>query len=338
MATSDAAESNVDDTFGVLYIGFIVSMIGYGFTFFQTYVYFSRYPKDLFIMKATVAFLCVLDTVSSALISQTVYYYLVTMFPLASAMVNTTSAFCAENALAAALIFIVQLLYASRVWKLSKNITLTAIIAFMCLVGFALTLAMTAMMVHNAGFAHLATSPSKTIVAIGQAAVFVAGFITFIALQLFSHGAHWSENTQPDDWFNKMITIFFSQGCSATLVQLAYFVIFVATPTRVIWIPFHLMSSKLFVNCLLSLLNSRQAYHGHGINHEDSSIGPQKSNISGTGKPNVHFGVTDTQPPINIEVSRTVEQDVTVNKGTFDSDETSFDIHDISKGGQGYAV
>ncbi|KAK0221804.1 hypothetical protein IW262DRAFT_931713 [Armillaria fumosa] len=323
MTTSDAAESNVDDTFGVLYIGFIVSMIGYGFTFFQTYVYFSRYPKDLFIMKATVAFLCVLDTVSSALISQTAYYYLVTMFPLASAMVNTTSAFCAENTLAAALIFIVQLLCASRVWKLSKNITLTSIIAFMCLVGFALNLAMTAMMVHNAGFAHLATSPSKAIVAVGQAAVFVGAFTTFIALRLFSHGAHWSENTQPDDWFNKMITIFFSQGCSATLVQLAYFVIFMATPTRVIWIPFHLLSSKLFVNCLLSLLNSRQAYHGHGIHHEDSSVGPQKSSISGTVKPSVHFSVADTQPPINIEVSRTVEQDVTMNKGTFDSDEVS---------------
>ncbi|KAK0487491.1 hypothetical protein IW261DRAFT_619118 [Armillaria novae-zelandiae] len=338
MTTSDAAESNVDDTFGVLYIGFIVSMIGYGFTFFQTYVYFSRYPKDLFIMKAMVAFLCVLDTVSSALISQTAYYYLVTMFPLASAMVNTTSAFCAENALAAALIFIVQLLYTSRVWKLSKNVTLTSIIAFMCLLGFALTLAMTAMMVRNAGFAHLATSPSKAIVAIGQAAVFIAGFTTFIALRLFSHGAQWSKNTQPNDWFNKMINIFFSQGCSATLVQLAYFVIFMATPTRVIWIPFHLLSSKLFVNCLLSLLNSRQAYHGPRIHHEDSSVGPQKSDIRGTVKPSVHFGVADTQPPINIEVSRTVEQDVTMNRDTFHSDETSFDIQEISKHGHGYAV
>ncbi|KAK0464582.1 uncharacterized protein EV420DRAFT_1517030 [Desarmillaria tabescens] len=338
MTTSDAAESNVDDTFGVFYIGFIVSMIGYGFTFFQTYVYFSRYPKDIFIMKAAVAFLCLLNTASSALISQTAYYYLVTTFPLASAMVDATSAFCAENTLAAALILIVQLCYASRVWKLSKNVTVTSIIAIMCLVGFALTLAMTVMMVRNAGFVHLAASPNKAIVAVGQATVFFGALITFIALKLYSHGAHWSENIQPDDWFNKTIAIFFSQGCSATLVQLAYFVVFVATPTRVIWIPFHLMSSKLFINCLLSLLNSRQAHHGHGINHEDSSISQHKSTIGGPGKPGVHFNVADTQPPINIEVSRTVEQDVTVNKSTFDSDETHFDIHEISKDAKGYAV
>ncbi|KAK0201732.1 hypothetical protein DFS33DRAFT_1349576 [Desarmillaria ectypa] len=329
MATSDAVEPNVDDTFGVLYIGFIVSMIGYGFTFFQSYVYFSRYPKDLFIMKVMVAFLCLLDTASSALISQTTYYYLVTTFPLASAMVDATSAFCAENTLVATLIFIVQLFYAARVWKLSKNVTLTSIIAILCLVGFALTLVMTAMMVRNASFAHLATSPSKAIVAIGQAAVFFGASITFIALKLFSHDAHRSKNMQPDDWFNKTITIFFSQGWSATLVQLTYFVVFVATPTRVIWIPFHLMSSKLFINCLLSLLNSRQAYHGHGVNHEDSSIGQHKSTISGPGKSGVHFNVADTQSPINIEISRTVEQDVTVNKSAFDSDETAFDIHEV---------
>ncbi len=41
MATSDAAEYNVDDTFGVLYIGFIVSMIGYGFTFFREFMFGS---------------------------------------------------------------------------------------------------------------------------------------------------------------------------------------------------------------------------------------------------------------------------------------------------------
>ncbi|KAG7443056.1 uncharacterized protein BT62DRAFT_347383 [Guyanagaster necrorhizus] len=253
MSTSEAAESSIGDTFGVLYIGFIVSMIGYGFTFFQTYVYFSRYSKDLFVMKAIVAFLCVLDTASSALISQTAYYYLVTTFPLASAMVDVTISFCAENTVAAALICIVQLFYASRVWKLSKNITLTSTITLLCLVGFALTLAMTAMMVRNTEFAQLATSPSKAIVAIGQSSVFVCGLTTFTALRLCSHGAYWSENTQRDDWFNKTITVFFSQGCSATLMQITYFVVFIATPTRVIWIPFHLMSSKLFINCLLSL-------------------------------------------------------------------------------------
>ncbi len=36
---------------------------------------------------------------------------------------------------------------------------------------------------------------------------------------------------RPDDWFNKMITIFFSQGCTATLVQLAYFVIVRLSPS-----------------------------------------------------------------------------------------------------------
>ncbi|KAJ7015833.1 hypothetical protein C8F04DRAFT_1266458 [Mycena alexandri] len=43
--------SNPEQTFGVLFIGFALSMTGYGFTFFQTYVYFSGYPSDHWALK-----------------------------------------------------------------------------------------------------------------------------------------------------------------------------------------------------------------------------------------------------------------------------------------------
>ncbi|KAH8119741.1 hypothetical protein DFH11DRAFT_1721660 [Phellopilus nigrolimitatus] len=37
---------NSERTFGALFVGFVLSTILYGLTFFQTYLYFSRYPKD----------------------------------------------------------------------------------------------------------------------------------------------------------------------------------------------------------------------------------------------------------------------------------------------------
>ncbi|KAF8158351.1 hypothetical protein B0H34DRAFT_451387 [Crassisporium funariophilum] len=44
----------LEETFGVLFVGYVLAMVAYGFTFFQTYVYYSRYPLDRWAIKTTV--------------------------------------------------------------------------------------------------------------------------------------------------------------------------------------------------------------------------------------------------------------------------------------------
>ncbi|KAH9480453.1 hypothetical protein JR316_0007053 [Psilocybe cubensis] len=59
--------TELEGTFGVLFIGYILTMVAYGFTFFQTYTYYSRFPLDHRGLKAMVLG-CDLITASGVLL------------------------------------------------------------------------------------------------------------------------------------------------------------------------------------------------------------------------------------------------------------------------------
>ncbi|KAL0960682.1 hypothetical protein HGRIS_005710 [Hohenbuehelia grisea] len=126
----------LERTFGVYFIGYVAAMVGYGFTFFQTYVYYSRYPKDHWGVKATVATICLVDTAASALMSQALYYYLVNLFPYITGLVEFTQTFNAEIGLAVFGNWVVQMFYAYRIWTLSKNVILGLVLAFIATAAF----------------------------------------------------------------------------------------------------------------------------------------------------------------------------------------------------------
>ncbi|KAG7443026.1 uncharacterized protein BT62DRAFT_935347 [Guyanagaster necrorhizus] len=333
-STSDASSlAVVEKTFGVLFIGFVISMIGYGFTFFQTYLYFNRYDKDSFGLKAAVAMLWTLDTISSGLMSQSVYYYLVTTFPYGTQMTDATRTFCVETLFSALSIFMVQLFYSTRVWKLGGSVFSVFPICLLATVGFGLEIAVSALMFVNPEFEHLYAPSVKPVVAAAQTIVFGAAVYTVGALTFF---CQWADNTPIQGWFNQVKALCFSHGLVAAAMQLSYLIAFVASPTYFIWIPFHLLTTKLFINCLLFMLNSRQSYHGHGLDHEDSSTSsPSNSHVITTkrkGKADVHYNIPDTRTPINIEVARTVEHAVDERKAkasgdsTYDDEITEFDF------------
>ncbi|PBK74853.1 hypothetical protein ARMSODRAFT_494466 [Armillaria solidipes] len=319
----------VEKTFGVLFIGFVIAMIGYGFTFFQTYLYFNRYDKDSFGLKAAVAILWTLDTVSSGLMSQSVYYYLVTTFPYGTEMTDATKTLCVEMLSSALSIFIVQLFYSTRVWKLGGGIFSVLPICLLATVGFGLEIAL---MFASPQFEHLYAPSVKPIVAAAQAIVFCAAIYTVGALTFF---CQWADNTPIQGWFNQVKALCLSHGLVAAAMQLSYLIAFVASPTYFIWIPFHLLTSKLFINCLLFMLNSRQAYHGHGLDHEDSSTSlPSNSHMVTTKRKGinagVHYNIPDTRTPINIEVARTVEHAVDERKAKASGDSGSDDEEIVS--------
>ncbi|EIN14690.1 hypothetical protein PUNSTDRAFT_124124 [Punctularia strigosozonata HHB-11173 SS5] len=85
---------SLDDTFGAAYIGAMISAMLYGLTTLQTYLYYSRFPKDSFGLKFLVGAVWALDTAHVALICQAMYHYLVTNFanPLAL-LVGTNGTF-----------------------------------------------------------------------------------------------------------------------------------------------------------------------------------------------------------------------------------------------------
>jgi len=319
----------LERTFGVLFVGYILAMVGYGFTFFQTYVYYSRFPNDHWAMKSTVAAVCALDTTTSALASQALYFYLIELFPFTTELVDATKTFCAENGLAVLAVYIVQVFYASRVWTISKNAALASTIALISTASFVLGISMTVQMFQNTAFAHLAVAHVKAIVSSAQGLTFLSGLLTFGAL-CFSLEPSRNAGVKPmEGWFDKLVAYTISRGSVATLVQFGYFISFVTIPSQQIWIPFHLIASKLYINSLLTMLNSREVFRGHGINEEQTlstqrQVGNTAFSLSGARTNSaVRFNVGESKPVVNVAVTRTVETGQGRDKFPFDYDANS---------------
>jgi len=296
----------LEDSLGVLFIGFIGSMMAYGFTFFQSHVYFSRYPMDHWGIKATVATLCLLDTANSALLSHALYQYIVFLFPLTIGLVNATSTYRAEFGLSVLAVFITQIFYAYRLWHASKCVPVAAITAVISTAALAMGLAITAKISIDPAFASLGFSQTKTIMALSQGFTFLSALLTFIALCVYLRPSYHPSIKPLEGWYDTLVAYSISRGSLATAVQLCFFVSFVTAPTKALWMPFHLLASKFFINSLLTMLNSRDVHEGEGLYEEDTHTTTRvASPISGRilTSHSMRFGVqAESKPVISIEV------------------------------------
>ncbi|KAF9219126.1 hypothetical protein BS17DRAFT_789949, partial [Gyrodon lividus] len=261
------------ENLGVLFIGFVAATILYGLTFFQTYNYFSRYPKDNQWIKYLVASLCTLDTATSAIVSQVLYYYLIVIFDVSVDVLYATTTFCIQYLLSVLLAFIAQLFFAHRVFQVtggSRPITLAVV--FMSFISFVFGLISSGQMFARRRLSALGSPDLEVVAAISQSSAAIADVVIFVTMCHSLRRARYREMVLPEGIMETAATLLVSRGLAFTIAQIAYFCIFVAFPARQLWIPLHMIGSKFYVNNVLGLLNAREVKHGQGLNEEDSLI------------------------------------------------------------------
>ncbi|KAF9013491.1 hypothetical protein BDQ17DRAFT_1343524 [Cyathus striatus] len=316
--------SELENTFGVLFIGYILAIIAYGFTFFQTYIYYSRYPNDHRVIKTTVCLL--LDTATSAL--SELYYYLIFLFPYTEGLYNATKCLQAEIGLSVIAVFTVQMYYSFRIWTCHKQaLPLTSAISFLSTAAFAMT---TFTLMHvirskNRAFEKLSSVHMKGVIAAGQGCAFLSGLLIFVALCIYSRRASPSKATGISALYDKFVMYTMDRCLLATIVQLGFFITFVVAPKKVLWMPFHLVSSKLFVNSLFSILNSREVHYGRGINEEETTSRRAAPTFAPgrTGTGGIRFGSGDVKSGVGSDVDAfrsTSDHAFTGSKGVYEED------------------
>ncbi|KIY46526.1 hypothetical protein FISHEDRAFT_75549 [Fistulina hepatica ATCC 64428] len=266
---SSLSSHELHSTFGTVFIGYMIAIIMYGFTFFQTYQYFWRFSKDNPINRATVVSLALLDTVSSALNnlkdlvrlkkprSVRLYYYLVTTFFTDEPMTNATHSLCAEILVSALAIFIVQAYYSKRIWHVTENLIFCGITTSLSVVAFVLAMIMTYILFNDSRFEHLADPGPKAIVAAAQGLTLAAMLSILIVLCLPQSQSNRSRE-QRWKWIDVAMDYTFSRGALSTVIQLCCLVTFATHPAHVTWLPFHILASKIFINSLLYMLYARE--------------------------------------------------------------------------------
>ncbi|KAF9512043.1 hypothetical protein BS47DRAFT_1115866 [Hydnum rufescens UP504] len=113
---------NIDHMLGVILVCLIIAAYFFGMSSSQAYIYYDRFPKDPWTFKTLVAVTWALDTLHTALMSHTVYYYTVTHFGDYLALTTKpTWSFNLEILIVPIIALIVQWFFAYRAYSIDRN-------------------------------------------------------------------------------------------------------------------------------------------------------------------------------------------------------------------------
>ncbi|KAI0770518.1 hypothetical protein C8Q74DRAFT_1369673 [Fomes fomentarius] len=269
-------------TFGVLLIGFIFSVVLNGLTFFQTYIYYTRFPSDSFGTKALVGIVWAVDTCATTLLSHTIYHYLITSFLLAFEQLLITNTFIAEQGLGVFLIFIVQLYYVYRLWCVNdKQIAVPALIGVIAIAACALNLVGVVQMGKQTLFVDIVSSQVKIFRGVAFAFNVVANCAIVGAMLFYMQPTRNPGMALPTDLYERIVVFGFNRGTSFAVTQLLCMIFFLAAPKEQGWILLDWVACRIYANSILAMLNFRNSHRGRGVNEEDS-LNQHASNRSGT--------------------------------------------------------
>jgi hypothetical protein len=176
---------------------------------------------------------------------------------------------------------------------------------------------MTVHLFNNRTFADLSLPHIKAAAAASMGIAFLADSLIVTSMMYYLRPSLNPFMRPATGLFDKLVTFTIIRLNGATLIQLIYFLAFITMPTKAIWLPFHIIVSKLYINSLLTLLNSRDVHRGQGVPEEQtlsshhaaksqSQFGSSGQARSGTA---IRFNVIDSKPTINISVTQTIEQE-----------------------------
>jgi len=261
MSTLPAATPGIDLStgFGPVYWGFVISLVLGGITIVQAYIYFPA-PQDSLIVRWTAAVMLVLDIVSSALMAQSVYYYLIPSFGSLIPLGAITPELSGECLLSGAIMFISQLYFVRQLYIVKGLGTRwwIAIISFCAILGFGSNVACVATMfkfpqnilANRNYYFSIFAGLSK---GFGTAADILATTAMCIFLTSSRTGL-----AETNSLLTKLMRFIIHRGALVTLFQTALLISFYAWPNHLYWAPFHLNVTKLYANTCFAMLNGRQ--------------------------------------------------------------------------------
>ncbi|KAI0959388.1 hypothetical protein AcW1_004224 [Taiwanofungus camphoratus] len=247
--------SVLDETMGAAFIGVVVAAVLYGVSCVQLLYYYARYPTDAWHLKFLVAAVWLFDTVHQALITHTVYTYLVTNFsnpPILGIIIWSLIIEVLFNGFTALL---VQSFYALRIWKLSsQNIWITAIVMLLILGEFSCVLAYAILAIQMHTFAELSQLKglSMSVNAIAAAGDLVIALSLCFMLHRSRTGFRRS-----DGLINKLIVFTVNTGLLTSVCAVCSLIAIVVLPGTFIYICFYFTLGRLYTNSILATLNAR---------------------------------------------------------------------------------
>ncbi|KAN0098024.1 hypothetical protein V8E55_002470 [Tylopilus felleus] len=286
----------LDNTLGAFLIGVVVSATLYGVTIIQTWYYYSRYPSDPWYVKLLVAGVLLSDTCHQALITHTVYTYLVTYFGELEALGEVVWSLIVEVFFNGFTALFVQSFLAMRVYRLSNKSWLATGSVMILVIGeFVLVLVYAIQAIQFNTFAQLATlkALSMSVNAVAAAGDVLIAIYLCTLLQKSRTGFRRS-----DSMINKLIVFSINTGLLTSICAVASLISISASPNTFIYIAFYFCLGRLYCNSLLATLNARKGLRA-GSHSDEMSLSLQGVQQKTTQSV---IGTTTKRTPNNISI------------------------------------
>lgn len=246
-----------DDTFGAFLVGVVVSAALYGVTCMQTWYYFCRYFSDPWYNKLLVGAIFLSDSIHQALITHTVYTYLVTDFDNVNDLEKLVWSLSVEVLFNGFTGFMVQSFLTMRVYRLSdKNVIATASVLSLVIAEFVIVIIYVAKAVKLTTFVQV---PQLKPLSMSVNAVAAAGDVLIaIFLCTFLQRSR-TGFRQSDSLINKLMLFSINTGLLTSICAVMSLVSIIVWPDTFIYIAFYFCVGRLYCNSLLATLNVRKS-------------------------------------------------------------------------------
>ncbi|KAM5536908.1 hypothetical protein V8D89_009455 [Ganoderma adspersum] len=284
--------SRIKEALACLVIGAIVATAVYGITVLQTYIYFGNSGRDSIRLKAFVALLFILDTVSLVLTVEIMYGYVVTDFGNPLLLLKADRAIVWENGLTVIIATLMQCYFAHRIWDLSKGsivLTGSVIVLSLCSCGPGIAISVDLYMHSDSLF----VSSLETRILSGFANGFSVICDLLIAMSLSYYLR--SKRTgfkRTDSIINRLIIYAVNRGALTAMCQAGHMIAIVALPGRFIFFPFAVLDGRMYCNTLLATLNAQRSILTQDRNRNNNTAGNMGTIV-------IH---TSTNPPTAVNI------------------------------------
>ncbi|KAL4259724.1 DUF6534 domain-containing protein [Pleurotus pulmonarius] len=252
---------DMSTTLGPVYWGTVISLVLGGITVLQAYTYFPH-PSDRPLIQVLAASMAIFDFASSALVVQSVYYYLVPHFGSLGPLASITPELSAECLLSSIITFISQFYFVAQIYTVTRtgrgSWLIPVFVAVCAILAFVFGVACTSVMFvfhHNV----LGDRHRHFELFFGLAKGF--GALTDIVAtaamcKLLSNAGTGMSSTH--SLLKSLIRFVVHRGVLVTLIQTLLLITFYAAPANLAWMAFHINVTKLYANTFFAMLNSRE--------------------------------------------------------------------------------
>ncbi|KAJ3771652.1 hypothetical protein FB446DRAFT_90066 [Lentinula raphanica] len=258
MSVSIQSAIEVKDKVNWFFYGFVVSTILVGATTVQAWIYYTT-NQDKWPLRTLVTALVFMDFALTFMNAEVIRFYLITNFGNVEVFTMFSPVLKVEILCSFVVIFVVNIFFASRVYKLQQAPAIVTLIVVATALGSVVAGLMLSVRLFQSGNAQLMTFyTTKAQVEMGIALV-LATFSEILALTTISFSLHNSRTgyKQTDTVLKKLFTFFVSRGLVLAAAQIVGICVYFAGKHPLNWLTWNFISAKLYGITVLAMLASR---------------------------------------------------------------------------------